>query len=176
MSTIRLPMKDRLILAPMEINPALKKFPWFARVVFILFGHKPSGILFKNSWSGGIPFLVLGLVTVLAGAFLTTVLLPFLPSRSFAIKGWLMGLLSMLVVVPLLDPAIRDETLLLVVFWLFFPAMNSYIALQFTGSTTLTGMTGVKKELTIGIPLYFLAAGISIVLLLIDKIRERRIV
>ncbi len=172
MSTIRFPMMDRIILTPMEINPAMKKFPWFAGGVLILFGLQPSGILFKTAWSGGMPFLVLGLNAVFAGAFLTPVLLPFIPSRSFAIKGWIMGLLSMSAVAPLIELAVRGEILLLVASCLIFPAMSSYIALQFTGSTTFTGMSGVKKELKIGIPLYLSLAGISLVLLAIYKIRE----
>jgi hypothetical protein len=172
MSTIRFPIMDRIILTPMEINPAMKKFPWFAGGVLILFGLQPSGILFKSAWSGGMPFLALGFTTVLAGAFLTPVLLPFVPFRSFAIKGWIIGLLSMAAVVPLFALAVRAEILLVVASWLFFPAMSSYIALQFTGSTTFTGMSGVKKELRIGIPLYLSVAGISLVLLMVYKIRE----
>jgi hypothetical protein len=172
MSTIRFPMKDRLILTPMEINPALKKFPWFAGAVLLLFGLQPSGILFKSAWSGGLPFLVLGLVTVLAGAFLTPMLLPFVPFRSFAVKGWLVGFLCVSAIAPLLGPAVRSDNILLAASWLFFPAMSSYIALQFTGSTTFTGMSGVRKELKIGIPLYITAAGISLVLVLVYKIKE----
>jgi len=172
MSTIRFPILDRIILTPMEVNPAMKKFPWFAGGVLILFGLQPSGVLFRNAWSGGMPFLALGLNTVLAGAFLTPVLLPFVPFRSFAIKGWIIGLLSMAVVVPLFGPAVRGNILLLIASWLFFPAMSSYIALQFTGSTTFTGMSGVKKELKIGIPLYLSVAGISLVLMMVYKIRE----
>jgi hypothetical protein len=60
----------------------------------------------------------------------------------------------------------------MIVSYMFFPAMSSYIALQFTGSTTFTGMSGVKKELRIGIPVYFAAAGISLVLVVVIKIRE----
>ncbi len=50
--------------------------------------------------------------------------------------------------------------------------MSSYIALQFTGSTTFTGMSGVKKELKIGIPIYIGAASISLVLLIVLKVKE----
>ena len=61
--------------------------------VLVLFGLQPSGVLFRDAWSAGLPFLLMGLVAVLAGAFLTPVLLPFVPFRSFALKGWIMGML-----------------------------------------------------------------------------------
>jgi CO dehydrogenase/acetyl-CoA synthase delta subunit len=172
MAKIKFPMWDRMILTPMELNPAMKKFPWFAGAVLIIFGLQPQGLLFKDALYGGLPFLLLGLLAVFSGAFLTPALLPFVPFRSFALKGLLMGILSMLIAIPLLGPVIRTEYLLVAAAWLFFPAMSSYLALQFTGSTTFTGMTGVKKELKIGLPLYITAAAIALVLLAVHKIRE----
>jgi hypothetical protein len=176
MSNITFPMLDRLVLTPMEINPAMKMFPWFAGPILLLFGLQPAGILFKDAWTTGLPFLLLGLLAVLSGAFMTPVLLPYVPSRSFAIKGWIMGLLSMVAAMPLMGPAIRTDILLLISAWLFFPAASSYLALQFTGATTFTGMTGVKKELKVGIPLYIAASGISFILLIAFKLREWRII
>ena len=43
MRTVKFPVLDRLILTPMEINPAMKKFPWFAGAVLLIFGIEPSG-------------------------------------------------------------------------------------------------------------------------------------
>jgi hypothetical protein len=172
MSTIRFSMLDRLILTPMEINPAMKKFPWFAAVVLFLFGLQPSGILFANAWHGALPFLVLGLIAVLAGAFITPLLLPFIPFRSFAIKGWIVGLLVVVLMEQTLGIVDRQNMIMLAAIYLFFPAASSYIALQFTGSTTFTGMSGVKKELKFGIPLYIGAASISLMLMIVFKLME----
>lgn len=172
MNTIKFPMLDRLVLTPMEINPAMKKYPWYAGGVLLLFGLQPYGLLFKDAWIGGLPFLVMGLIAVLAGAFLTPVLLPFIPFRSFAIKGWIMGMLLTLIAVETLDIDHRGSALLLGTTYLFFPALSSYIALQFTGSTTYTGMSGVNKELKIGIPAYIGAAAISLVLVVLYKLNE----
>ncbi len=176
MGAIRFPMIDRLVLTPMEINPAMKKYFWFAVGALLLFGLEPSGILFKHAWSGGLPFLLLGLVSVIAGAFVTPVLLPFIPFRSFALKGWIVGLLMVLLAVR--GSGIVDERngLLLAAIYLFFPAASSYIALQFTGATTFTGMSGVKKELKIGIPVYLGAAVISLAFVVVLKLREWGIV
>lgn len=172
MRTITFPMRDRLILTPMEINPAMKKFPWFAGGTLLLFGLQPQGVLFKNAFFGGLPFLLLLLLAVVSGAFLTPALLPFIPFRSFAIKGWIMGLLTTLFAVWGLGLVDGHTTLLLAATYLFFPALSSYIALQFTGSTTFTGMSGVKKELKIGIPVYIGVAAISLVLMVVFKLKE----
>jgi hypothetical protein len=172
MSTAEFSMLDRLVLTPMEINPITKKYPWFAAVILLLFGLQPSGILFEKAWAGGAPFLLLGLVSILAGAFITPVLLPFVPCRSFAIKGWLVGMLLVLLAVQVFGLVDKHNTIMLAGAYLFFPTASSYIALQFTGSTTFTGMSGVKKELKIGIPVYVIAAGISLLLMILLKLRE----
>ena len=172
MRTVKFPVLDRLILTPMEINPAMKKFPWFAAAVLLIFGLEPSGVLFRDAWHYGLPFLLLGLLSVFIGAFMTPVLLPIVPFRSFAVKGWIMGMLSMFAVMPLTGLSLRNDVLLFLAAWLFFPAMSSYIALQFTGSTTFTGPAGVRKELKIGIPAYLVASGLSLVLMILYKLKE----
>ena len=111
-------------------------------------------------------------LAIVSGAFLTPVLLPFIPFRSFAIKGWIMGLLAVLFAVQGLGLVGVQSMPLLAVTYLFFPALSSYIALQFTGSTTFTGISGVKKELKIGIPLYVGAAGVSLIMVVVFKLRE----
>jgi acetyl-CoA decarbonylase/synthase complex subunit gamma len=176
MSTIRFSMLDRLVLTPMEINPAMKKFPWVAGGILVVFGLQPQGLLFQPAWSHGLPFLVLALLAVLGGAFVTPVLLPFVPFRSFALKGWIVGVLSVFAATQYVEFSAVRDTILLPVSYLLFPALSSYIALQFTGSTTFTGMSGVKKELKIGIPLYIGAASISLILMIVFKLKEWRIV
>ena len=166
---------DRLVLTPMEINPAMKKYLLYALIVLIVFGLSPSGILFKDA-SAGIPFLVLGLVSVLAGAFLTPLLMPFIPFRSFAVKGWLIGMVSVLLSMKLFAPAGQSSTLLTICEYLFFPLASSYIALQFTGSTTFTGMSGVKKELKTAIPVYLLFGAVSAILIIAFKLTQWRVI
>jgi len=165
-------MLDRLVLTPMEINPAMKKFPWVAAGILLVFGLQPSGLLFKEAWSNGLPFLLLGLLAVLTGAFVTPALLPFVPFRSFAVKGWIMGVLSVFAATRYVGLTEVQDPVLLAAAYLFFPGLSSYIALQFTGATTFTGMSGVKKELKISIPLYAGAASISLILMVVFKLRE----
>jgi hypothetical protein len=175
MRTVGFPLIDRLILTPMEINPAMKKYyPWYALIMLAFFGLQPGGILFRDAVAGGLPFLLLGLTAVLAGAFFTPALLPFIPFRSFALKGWTAGILITIVFEQLMPWHLHGA--LRVFMYLFFPLASSYIALQFTGSTTFTGMSGVKKELRISIPLYIVGIAASIVLLTVHKLAEWRLI
>ncbi len=177
MRTVKFPLLDRLVLTPMEINPAMKKYyPLYALIMFAIFGLQPGGIYFRNAFAGGLPFLLLGLVAVLAGALVTPVLLPFIPFRSFAVKGWITGMLAVFLFMKFIPVAGQFNVVLLFFAYLFFPLASSYIALQFTGSTAFTGMSGVKKELKIAIPLYISGAAVSLILLLVYKLGEWRVI
>jgi hypothetical protein len=172
MRTIHFSITDRLVLSPMEINPAMKKYSLFALIVLLIFGLQPQGIIFKDALLGGWPFLTLGLATTLSGSFLTPVLLPFIPFRSFAAKGWIAGMVTILVAsktFAILDGADR---ILLALTYIFFPMLSSYWTLQFTGSTTYTGMSGVKKEMKIAIPVYTCTLVITGVLATLYKLNQ----
>ena len=177
MRTVTFPLIDRLVLTPMEINPAMKKYySWYAIFMLALMGLHPGGIFFKDALVGGSPFLLLGLISVLAGALLTPALLPLIPFRSFAVKGWIMGMLAVFMATDFFAAAGHFNAVLLIFSYLFFPLASSYIALQFTGATTFTGMSGVKKELKISLPLYILGIVFSLVLLIVYKLSEWRVI
>lgn len=173
MRTVTFPLIDRLILTPMEINPAMKKYyPWYALIVLAIFGLQPEGIFFRDALVGGLPFLLFGLFSILAGALITPLLLPFIPVRSFAVKGWITGMLLIFFSIQFTEIFEDLNTLLLIFTYLFFPLASSYVALQFTGSTTFTGMSGVKKELKLSIPVYVAGTVLSLILLLVYKLGE----
>lgn len=172
MRTIHFTLGDRLVLTPMEINPAMRKFPLFALIVLLICGLQPQGILFKDALRGGLPFLAMGLAAIMSGAFLTPVLLPFIPFRSFAVKGWIVGMATTLLVVR--TTAILDDANapLFALTYIFFPLFSSYWALQFTGSTTYTSMTGVSKEMKIAIPVYIGSLVVSVILAILYKMNQ----
>lgn len=161
---------DRLVLTPMELRPAFKAFAIFAMMVLALSGLSPSGISFQSAFRLGAPILISGIVSIIAGAFITPALLPYIPFRSFAIKGWLAGLAAMLMAWPFLSAP--EGTAFAVMCFVFFPLASSYFALQFTGSTAFTGMSGVARELKIYIPVYAAGAIISMALFISLKLRE----
>jgi len=171
MREIRFGLLARLVLTPIELNQAIKRFPLAALIILLIFGLQPHGIIFKNAWVGGWPFLILCLASVSAGAFITPALLPYIPSRSFAAKGLVMGLAAVIPLV-LLTPVGGASVFLDAAALTLFPLISSYLALQFTGATTFTTISGVKKELKIWLPVYIAGAAVSAVLLVLYKLQS----
>jgi hypothetical protein len=176
MRKIKFSMFDRLILTPREVIPAMNKFIIFAVIILVFFGIQPTGILFKSAWVYGEPFLLLGLASITAGSFVTPAALPFIPFRSFALKGWITGMLLTVLVIFLFNSPELKNILIFSSAILFFPMASSYLALQFTGSTTFTNMSGVKKELKTALPVYLISTVISIVLLIIYKLHKLAVI
>jgi hypothetical protein len=172
MRMIHFPIMDRLVLTPMEINPAMKKFPLFALILLFIFGLQPQGILFKDALRGALPFLAMGLTAIMSGAFLTPILLPFIPFRSFAVKGWLVGMATTFIVTKTTAVIGDANALLFALVYVFSPMFSSYWALQFTGSTTYTSMSGVKKEMKIAIPVYIGSLVVTGILAILYKMDQ----
>ena len=168
----KFPSVDRLVLIPMELIPAMKGYVVYAMIIFIISGLKPSGIAFMDALNGSLPFLFLGFAAIFAGAVLTPLALLFLPSRSFAVKGWIAGMV--MTVAALMTGKGHKQTgaVFIVLSCVFFPLVSSYVALQFTGSSTYTGMTGVRKEMNYAMPVYIVGAVISVMLLAAIKLAE----
>jgi len=142
---------ERLVLTPVELTSMFKPICWAALALMILAAIGPQLFRPAESLLRGIAALCAGLAGVLTGAVLTPVLLPWLPGRAFAGKGAAAGTVVALVVLSLGWNQLG--------FWsgaallLALPAVASWCAMNFTGSTTFTSPSGVEKEMRRAIPL-----------------------
>ena len=153
-----------------------KKSLYFIIAVSIYAGLTPAGIIFKDSILDGYPLVIAGLCAVLTGAVLTPLLLPAIPFRSFALKGWITGILLFAVLdkqteLFAISGAYGEAAVLIL-----FPLLSSYLALQFTGASTFTSLSGVQKEIKFSLPLYIAGIIVSFMLLVISKLSEWGIV
>ena len=90
------------------------------------------------------------LASVLAGTVLFPVLMPFIPVRDFSVKGLILGLL---VALPFAYVAFTKpgpemwNAIAAAGYLLAMPPVTAFLALNFTGSSTFTSRTGVRKEI-----------------------------
>ncbi len=158
MRTINFGLKDRMILAPLELVHALPLALIILGIMAVL--H----LLRFHTLDVGLALEYLPLAGALvAGTLLFPALLPYLPFRSFALKGTLLGLVW--AVGSSFFPAFTLFTLIAHV--LLLTPLTAFFALNFTGSSTFTSLAGVKVEVKTVIPLFAgsIIAGTAIMIL-----------
>lgn len=146
---------ERAVLVPIELVAALKVMVFILPVFFFLGGLAGPGGFWGNAMNHGLFAVVAILSGLVMGAILTPLLLPFLPGRAFALKGFLLGLLGVLLLLSFFGGIGGSSTgRLESLAWVFLvPALTAYLAMNFTGASTYTSLSGVKKEMRWAVPL-----------------------
>ena len=162
MRRITFSLAERAVLVPVEISQSIKPTVGFIIAIFLLSGVGSNIFSFESAWQRGSIALTAYLVGLLAGAVATPVLLPWIPVRSFATKGALVGLLVGLVTTIIFWNG--SHLLGLAALLLLTMSISSFVAMNFTGATPFTSPTGVEKEMRRAIPLQLAAAIVAIVL------------
>ena len=165
MRRVKFTLRDRLVLTPIELGSVLKISLIAFGVLFLinLFAARPFGLF----------DIALYLGAVLTGAVLTPLLLPLIPGRAFAWKGWLLGLIytagALWIIGWLTQESwfTPESWLLAAGYLLLLPACSSYLAMNFTGASTYTSPSGVLKEMRLALPLIIGSAAVGAVLLLV---------
>jgi len=103
-----------------------------------------------------------------AGIVLTPLLLPYIPFRMFAFKGYVVGL-AVSIVLGASNMLGGDLTGMLPWF-LLLPAVSSFMAMNFTGSSTFTSLSGVKKEMRLAVPLQVASVALAAILLIANNV------
>ena len=155
MRRVRFGWRDRLVLAPVELVGALKPLGVVLGALLMLTlirNHR----LTAHFAADAAPFIA----AVVTGGVLVPLFLPWLPFRYFALKGAVAGIVVSAIMRAILPWGIAEGTgtSLLVV------AIASYMAMMFTGSTTLTTLAGVRREVRRALPPIVASAAIGAVL------------
>lgn len=148
-------LKERLVLTPMEIVSSLKSGLYLVPAIFLT-AATAGGFNLEN----GLKALLVCLGTIISGAFISPLLLPWLPTRSFAVKGAFTGLFAAALLIGLLQLSGTAPVMALLC---GVTAVSSFIMLNFTGSTPFTSRSGVKYEMRRALPLQGVAMLVALV-------------
>jgi len=157
MRQVRFTLRDRLIMIPVELVHVLLPLLIAAAVVFFISGPVASAAV---------------AAATLAGVVLFPILLPWLPTRDFSTKGFILG--SVVALPFALATFLRNPDAAwwlraggALTFLLPLPPVTAYLTLNFTGSTTFTSRTGVRREIFTYTPMMAWMFGIGIVLTIV---------
>jgi hypothetical protein len=160
MRRVRFPFKDRIALAPIEIVGYAKYALPLAVVFFLLSGLGRDGYSITRLLSDGSVSALLVAAAWIGGAVLTPALLPILPGRAFSAKGAGAGLILWLMTMLYFQwqPAVFPGWVSVLGSLFIFLPIASFLGMNFTGSSTYTSLSGVKKEMRYAVPLQITAA------------------
>ncbi|MGD0822541.1 MAG: mercury methylation corrinoid protein HgcA [Desulfomonilia bacterium] len=149
------PLKERVVLIPIELIEAIKAALIIIPVMLIIIGFSGREGFMQNIQGDGVFSLIAILGAIFAGTVLNPILLPYLPGRAFTTKGLTLGFLTALALIYMLGDNLQSlHGVLEASAWLLMVcAITAYLAMNFTGASTYTSLSGVKKEMRWALPL-----------------------
>jgi hypothetical protein len=160
--------KDRVKLIPNDF--IYGKFYLLGAIALLLLisGISRHGYSYKDFWGMGAPAILKILLAYTAGIVITPVFLPYIPGRHFSLKGFFTG--SLVFLILFLTNSSGNTIIETLSWFLLITAISSFLAMNFTGSSTYTSLSGVKKEMKIFLPVQIAFALVGVVLQVIGKI------
>jgi len=164
MRRVEFPIAERLAVAPVELVHAGKWVAIIAVVLLLLAGLGSDGYSFARVIGTGAASAGVFVLAFVAGTILAPVLLPWLPGRALSIKGvWIgAGVLSMVAVCMYFSGKAPENWLSAAAWCALVPATTSFAAMAFTGSTTYTSLSGVRREMRTAVPLQAVTAVVGL--------------
>jgi hypothetical protein len=154
MRTVRFNTKDRAVLIPVEFVASFL-YMLGAAVAFFFLGGWLASLAVVSAFT--------------AGTVLFPLLLPWIPTRDFSSKGFILGGLvavgfALAIFFTNTTSVWWIRTVDSAIYLLLMPPVTAFLALNFTGSTTFTSKTGVRKEMFAYIPVmaWLLGAGVLV--------------
>jgi len=161
-------LKDRIKLIPNDFMYGKFYLLGAMAVLFLISGLTINGFSYKDFSGTGGPAILKVFLAYLAGIVITPMFLPYIPSRRFSLKGFYAGALVFLILLLL---KFSGSNIFEILSWfLIITAISSFLAMNFTGSSTYTSLSGVKKEMKISVPLQIGFAFTGLILQVVGKL------
>jgi hypothetical protein len=166
MRKITFPFYERAKLIPVDLMYGKYKLLVVLFIVFIFSGLDSSGFLFRKMVETSFFPSINVLAAYVAGIVIAPLLLPLFPLRPFALKGAFWGLLVFLLINSFFEVQLIERFAI----GLISLSIASFVTMNFTGSSTYTSLSGVKREMKWAIPFQGTFAAAGLTLFIISKL------
>jgi hypothetical protein len=167
MRKVTFTISERATLIPVDFIQGKYKLLIALSLLFVLSGLKSGGLSFQLAAKNGPGAMLNVFLAYVAGIVLMPLALPYIPGRSFSFKGFLTGAFVFVLIMLFGNPGKNYYEILS--WFLMIVAVSSFMAMNFTGSSTFTSLSGVKKEMRTAIPIQIAATAIGLVLFNIGR-------
>ncbi len=168
MRTATFNLLERLVLIPVEITGALKLSLAVLAFFYILSAFTEKTLMSPSVTMKVFDGFMLYLAGLISGAALVPLMLPWLPGRAFSIKGAIIGAFVGIMLNLAWSPPCIGRVAAAV---LLVAASSSFFAMNFTGCTPFTSLSGVKVEMKYSLPVQIIALIAGLILWAINPSR-----
>jgi acetyl-CoA decarbonylase/synthase complex subunit gamma len=160
------PLGERIVLIPAELIGTFRFLIPAMALFGLLSGLGGPGDFGANVAAFGVPGALALLAGGVAGAVVVPILLPWLPGRPFSVKGLWPGLAASGLIILWLGNGLATwpDCLAAAAWLLMVTALSAFLGMNFTGSSTYTSLSGVRKEMRTAVPLQIGAAAVGLML------------
>ena len=167
MRKIDFPITERAKLIPVDLMYGKNRLLIVMLILFFISGLDKTGFLFSKMVETSLYPLINVLTAFLSSIVLTPLFLPYVPFRAFALKGAFLGSLATVLLFFLFQPGYTDA----ISVGLINISISSFTAMNFTGSSTYTSLSGVKLEMKFAVPLQISFAVVGTILFILFKLQ-----
>ncbi len=161
MRKVKFPLWERMKLIPVELTYGRYYLILVPAVFFILAGLNSHGFSVDSAWTNGGRAVFNLIAAYFAGCVLTPVLLPIIPFKRFSLKGLAV---AWVLTTGLLYLKMLGSNVFEIISWfLIIGSISSFMAMNFTGTSTFTSLSGVQKEMKLSLPLQIACAALGLI-------------
>lgn len=152
MRRVTFSLVERAVLIPIEMRLGAKYALWALPLMLLLSCLGPGGLSLQGLLGVAPRGLAMLAAAFLAGTVAAPLMLPWLPGRAFSVKGAVIGAAVAAAWVGFAWPGALAAQLEAAAWLALVPAGASFFAMNFTGASTYTSLSGVRKEMRYALP------------------------
>ena len=161
MRAVTFGLRERAVLTPVELAVAWDRRTVLAcAAILAASAVGRDGVSLGRAARRGAPVIGAGWLALLAGGAVTPLALPWLPGRAFSLKGAVAGGVMAAGAAAALRRRLSPAAGLALLAGV--PAVSSYAAMNFTGSSPITSPSGVELEMRRALPLQAAASAVAV--------------
>lgn len=162
----------RLEVTGIEFVTAIQIMLGVSALSVIAASFTKTGFSLAVGFTNASLFIAALFLAALSATVIPAALLPVLPGRMFSVKGAVAGLITSAIFVYFSHLSILTgiSTVLL------SASLASFVFMNYTGTSTFTSLTAVRKEIAVSVPVMIAAAVIGVALQIIDFVLKGAII